>query len=130
MRKSPSPRFGLILALVSTVVILYISFVTLGQGHQSRVETRLPGIIELANGSGVPLPALMALCVAESYRDPMRPDPDLVLLLAAALQEEKGDVQEAIRRLYPDPVQCNLVIDLLAMNKNRWTRLAAQFQDS
>ncbi len=118
------------LALVSTVVILYISFVTLGCGHQTRVEARLASILKLADSQEVPFPALMALCVSESFEDPVRTDSELAELLAVALRRERGDVREAIGRLSTNEVQRKMVQDLWEMNLERWKRLAAQARDS
>lgn len=130
MRTRASLRDGLTLALVSTVVILYISWVTLGQGKQSRVEARLPQILEQADHAGVPLPALMALCVAESHRDQVRSDETLAAALAASMRPLGGDLEAALRALYPDPIEHNLVLDLYRMNRDRWSRLASQIRNS
>jgi hypothetical protein len=132
VRKSASPRFALSLAIVSIVVILYISFVTLGQGKQSRVEARLGDLVTLAESASIPCPALIALCVAESHRDPMRSDSELAFLLAKELDGKSSieAVGEAIHRLYTDEVQRNLVVDLWEVNRKRWLRLVAERGDS
>lgn len=130
MRGKASLRDGLVLALVSIVVVLYISLFTLGKGNQGRVEARLPAILEQADSAGVPVPVLMAVCVAESHRGSVRSDVVLASWLAESLRAERGDVPAALARLYTDRVEQKFVQDLYEMNLDRWSRLAARARES
>jgi len=90
----------------------------------------MASIVELARNLDVPVPALMALCVTDSYRDPPRSDAELGRLLARSLEAEAGDVEKAIRHGYDDEVTCRLAVDLWGMNRKRWSRMADRCQDS
>lgn len=114
--------FAIPLAVVSLLVIAGVVLFTHGESHQVLAEARIDSVRETAAAAHVPVDALMAAIVLESYHEAPRSDRDVAARLSAALASSGGDVAKALAALTGDEVESRMIVDLWERNRERWLR--------
>ncbi len=111
------------LIAISLIVILGVFFYTRGTGVQLNVEGKLPEVRNAAQAAGVPVRALIALCVCEGFMEEGSRSPkELARGFQSVLVTKAGDLEAAFHAFLPAP-HARLALDLMHRNESRWQRL-------